>query len=146
MYFPDVVNGESVPISLRRAGEAMGNFSNVITPMFWQAQGVGTISVTREPNVAFSDKELRLLQTFADQAVIAIENARLFNEVQARTKELSQSLDDLRAAQNRLCQTENLASLAQLTAAITHELKNPLNFSTNLPPPPPQFTPPPNDA
>jgi two-component system, NtrC family, sensor kinase len=132
MYFPDVVNGESVPISLRRAGEAMGNFSNVITPMFWQAQGVGTISVTREPNVAFSDKELRLLQTFADQAVIAIENARLFNEVQARTKELSQSLDDLRTAQNRLVQTEKLASLGQLTAGIAHEIKNPLNFVNNF--------------
>jgi GAF domain-containing protein len=132
MYFPDVVNGEHVPFSLRRAGHAMGNFSNVITPMFWQAQGVGTISVTREPNVAFSDKELRLLTTFADQAVIAIENARLFNEVQARTKELSQSLDDLRTAQDRLVQTEKLASLGQLTAGIAHEIKNPLNFVNNF--------------
>ena len=132
MYFPDVINGENVPFSLRRAGHAMGNFSNVITPMFWQAQGVGTISVTREPNVAFSDKELRLLQTFADQAVIAIENARLFNEVQKRTKELSQSLDDLRTAQDRLVQTEKLASLGQLTAGIAHEIKNPLNFVNNF--------------
>ena len=64
--------------------------------------------------------------------MIAIENARLFNEVQARTKELSASLDGLRIAQNRLVQTEKLASLGQLTAGIAHEIKNPLNFVNNF--------------
>jgi two-component system NtrC family sensor kinase len=73
-----------------------------------------------------------LLQTFADQAVIAIENVRLFNEVQARTKELTASLDELRTAQDRLVQTEKLASLGQLTAGIAHEIKNPLNFVNNF--------------
>ncbi len=71
-------------------------------------------------------------KTFADQAVIAIENVRLFDEVQARTRELSQSLDDLRTAQDRLVQTEKLASLGQLTAGIAHEIKNPLNFVNNF--------------
>ena len=92
MYSHDVINGENVPISLRRVGEAMGNFSSVITPLFWQAQSIGTIAVTREPNMTFSAKELHLLQTFADQAVIAIENARLFDEVQAKTRDLTESL------------------------------------------------------
>jgi signal transduction histidine kinase len=64
--------------------------------------------------------------------VIAIENARLFDEVQARTRELSKSLDDLRTAQDRLVQTEKLASLGQLTAGIAHEIKNPLNFVNNF--------------
>ncbi len=49
-----------------------------------------------------------------------------------RTRELSQSLDDLRAAQDRLVQTEKLASLGQLTAGIAHEIKNPLNFVNNF--------------
>src|SRR5262249_51518988 len=49
-----------------------------------------------------------------------------------RTQELSQSLDDLRAAQDRLVQTEKLASLGQLTAGIAHEIKNPLNFVNNF--------------
>ena len=73
-----------------------------------------------------------MLQTFADQAVIAIGNVRLFEQVQERTKELSQSLDDLRTAQDRLIQTEKLASLGQLTAGIAHEIKNPLNFVNNF--------------
>ena len=72
------------------------------------------------------------MQTFADQAVIAIENVRLFEQVQERTKELSLSLEDLRTAQDRLVQTEKLASLGQLTAGIAHEIKNPLNFVNNF--------------
>ncbi len=53
-------------------------------------------------------------------------------KVAARTRELSQSLEDLRAAQDRLVQTEKLASLGQLTAGIAHEIKNPLNFVNNF--------------
>ena len=81
---------------------------------------------------AFSQRQIDLVQTFADQALIAIENARLFNEVQARTRELAKSLDDLRTAQDRLIQTEKLASLGQLTAGIAHEIKNPLNIVNNF--------------
>jgi signal transduction histidine kinase len=81
---------------------------------------------------AFADHHLQLLQTFADQAVIAISNVELFREVEQRTRELSQSLDDLRTAQDRLIQTEKLASLGQLTAGIAHEIKNPLNFVNNF--------------
>ena len=57
--------------------------------------------------------------------MIAIENARLFDEVQARTSELSASLENLRTTQDRLVQTQKLASLGQLTAGIAHEIKNP---------------------
>jgi two-component system, NtrC family, sensor kinase len=54
------------------------------------------------------------------------------DELQARTEELAASLDNLRAAQDRLVQTEKLASLGQLTAGIAHEIKNPLNFVNNF--------------
>ena len=57
---------------------------------------------------------------------------RLEREVAERTAELEQSLEDLRAAQARLVQSEKLASLGQLTAGIAHEIKNPLNFVTNF--------------
>ena len=50
----------------------------------------------------------------------------------ARTRELAKSLEDLRTAQDRLVQTEKLASLGQLTAGIAHEIKNPLNFVNNF--------------
>jgi signal transduction histidine kinase len=93
---------------------------------------IGALTLTRSIIRPFTDSQIGLLSTFADQAVIAIENARLFDEVQARTRDLSKSLDDLRAAQDRLIQTEKLASLGQLTAGIAHEIKNPLNFVNNF--------------
>ena len=64
--------------------------------------------------------------------MIAIGNVRLFEQVQEQTKELSLSLDELRTAQDRLIQTEKLASLGQLTAGIAHEIKKPLNFVNNF--------------
>ena len=93
---------------------------------------VGVIILTRTEPRAVHRQADRSRNNFADQAAIAIENVRLFDEVQARTRELAQSLDDLRTAQDRLIQTEKLASLGQLTAGIAHEIKNPLNFVNNF--------------
>jgi two-component system NtrC family sensor kinase len=97
VYYPDVLRDPDAPKSLRLVAEAAGNFSDVLTPMLWQDRAIGMIAVTREPNVAFSERELSLLRTFADQAVIAIENARLFEEVQARTRDLEDSLQQQKA-------------------------------------------------
>jgi two-component system NtrC family sensor kinase len=132
VYYPDVLNGTNVPQSLRRAAQVIGNFSDVLTPMLWEGRGVGMIAVGREPNTPYNSKELSLLRTFAAQAVIAIENARLLKELRQRTDDLSRSLENLRTAQDRLVQTEKLASLGQLTAGIAHEIKNPLNFVNNF--------------
>jgi GAF domain-containing protein len=92
----------------------------------------GAIILTRAEPGDFTQRQIEIVQTFADQAVIALENVRLFDEVQARTKELAASLDNLRRAQDRLVQSEKLASLGQLTAGIAHEIKNPLNFVNNF--------------
>ncbi|WOH69788.1 GAF domain-containing protein [Bradyrhizobium sp. BWA-3-5] len=101
-------------------------------PMLKEDQLVGTIGLYRQEVRPFTEKQIALVQNFAAQAVIAIENARLLNELRQRTSDLSQSLDDLRTAQDRLVQTEKLASLGQLTAGIAHEIKNPLNFVNNF--------------
>jgi GAF domain-containing protein len=121
------------PENTRRAQSA-GEFRSItFVPLLRDGIGIGTIILTHpEAGFKLSPKQLALVQTFADQAVIAIENARLFDELQERTKELSRSLDDLRTAQDRLVQTEKLASLGQLTAGIAHEIKNPLNFVNNF--------------
>jgi GAF domain-containing protein/anti-sigma regulatory factor (Ser/Thr protein kinase) len=132
--FGDVFNDPGVPEGLQRVAAEVGeSYSIAIAPMLWEDRGVGAIIVSRfAPLRSFDAAEQRLLQTFADQAVIAIQNADLFNEAQARTRELSASLDNLRTAQDRLVQTEKLASLGQLTAGIAHEIKNPLNFVNNF--------------
>jgi len=64
--------------------------------------------------------------------VVAIQNARLYENVETRTRELAASLENLRTTQDRLIQTQKLASLGQLTAGIAHEIKNPLNFVNNF--------------
>jgi signal transduction histidine kinase len=111
---------------------ALGHRTTLAVPLIREDRALGTILVRRAEVRPFDDRHITLLKTFADQAAIAIENARLFNEVQDRTRELSQSLDELRTAQDRLIQTEKLASLGQLTAGIAHEIKNPLNFVNNF--------------
>ena len=109
-----------------------GYRSILIIPLLRPDHIVGALVVRRKTPGAFPQSTIDLLQTFADQSVVAIQNARLFESVEARTRELAKSLKDLRTAQDRLVQTEKLASLGQLTAGIAHEIKNPLNFVNNF--------------
>jgi signal transduction histidine kinase len=111
----------------------LGEYRAVLAvPLMRDGAVEGVLLLGRSVPGPFSQRQVDLVQTFADQAVIAIENVRLFDQVQERTRELSLSLDDLRTAQDRLVQTEKLASLGQLTAGIAHEIKNPLNFVNNF--------------
>ena len=101
-------------------------------PMLREGAPIGVLTLTRSEVRPFTDKQIELVATFADQAAIAIENVRLFESVEARTRELAASLENLRTTQDRLVQTQKLASLGQLTAGIAHEIKNPLNFVNNF--------------
>jgi signal transduction histidine kinase len=104
----------------------------LIVPLLGTERVIGALVVRRKQPGEFSKSTTELLQTFAAQSVLAIQNARLFESVEVRTRELAKSLEDLRTAKDRLVQTEKLASLGQLTAGIAHEIKNPLNFVNNF--------------
>ncbi|MBR1157308.1 GAF domain-containing protein [Bradyrhizobium sp. JYMT SZCCT0428] len=130
VHIPDV---QADPDYTFNEAQRLGDFRTIIgVPMLREGKAVGVIVMTRSEVRPFTEKQIELATTFADQAAIAIENVRLFESVEARTKELAASLEGLRAAQDRLVQTEKLASLGQLTAGIAHEIKNPLNFVNNF--------------
>jgi len=116
----------------RGLAKAVAYRSIAAVPLLHEGNPIGAIAVARANAGPFPKRQIVLLQAFADQAVIAIENVRLFDEVQARTLELAKSLEDLRTTQDRLVQTQKLALLGQLTAGIAHEIKNPLNFVNNF--------------
>src|SRR6516165_2207167 len=130
VHIPDV---EADPEYSFSEAQRLGDYRSLLgVPMMREGVAIGVIALTRTEARAFTEKEIELAMTFADQAAIAIENVRLFDEVQARTGDLAASLQELRTAQDRLIQTEKLASLGQLTAGIAHEIKNPLNFVNNF--------------
>ena len=131
---PALLAGEPIQVSdLREAVSSAANEivlragfrARLVTPLLRGEEIVGMLVVRRRTPGAFPQNTVDLMKTFAAQSALAIENARLFKNVET-------SLEDLRTAQDRLVQTEKLASLGQLTAGIAHEIKNPLNFVNNF--------------
>jgi signal transduction histidine kinase len=95
----------------RRSGRRLGYRSSVTVPMLRHGEAVGAIGVYRRKPGDFLEAEVALLQTFADQAVIALENVRLFKELQAANRELAA------ASQHK----------SEFLANMSHELRTPLN-------------------
>jgi signal transduction histidine kinase len=95
VHIPDVTKDVEYDPAIRRAGPEPR--SVVAVPMLREGRPIGALAVSGRDAERFSDKQVALLRTFADQAVIAIENVRLFTELQARTAELSRSVQELTA-------------------------------------------------
>jgi two-component system, NtrC family, sensor kinase len=91
IHIPDV---EADPEYTWSEGQKLGNYRAVLAvPMLREGIVIGVLSLTQSEVRPFTDKQIELAMTFADQAVIAIENVRLFDEVTARTRELSDALE-----------------------------------------------------
>src|SRR5262249_250039 len=88
LHYPAIENDADVPPGIRLGSTAVGVKAGIVAPMIWESKGIGAIMVGRDYVGPFSEKEIALLRTFADQAVIAIQNARLFREIQDKSAQL----------------------------------------------------------
>ena len=111
LHYPDIANDPDVPVGARLSADADGVKAALFAPMIWEGRGIGAIVVARDFVGPFSEKEIALLKTFADQAVIAIQNARLFREIQDKSRQLEVA--------NK--------HKSEFLANMSHELRTPLN-------------------
>ena len=111
VHYPDVAGGRDVPPRAREGWSILGIKAAIGAPMLWEGKGMGSILVGRDYVGAFTEKEITLLKTFADQAVIAIQNARLFREIEDKSRQL---------------ETANRHK-SEFLANMSHELRTPLN-------------------
>ncbi|SMO95751.1 GAF domain-containing protein [Ruegeria faecimaris] len=93
--YSDCINNPDTPAVLQKIARIARYHSVAFAPMMWEMKGIGAVGVARRDN-PFQAKELRVLKGFADQAVIAIQNARLFHDTQTALSRQTASADVLR--------------------------------------------------
>ncbi len=97
LHRSSVLAAQDLPEYIREVARRVGDFSVANAPMTWEGRGIGTIDIVCRPPRPFSEAELALLKTFADQAVIAIQNARLFNETREALERQTATAEVLQA-------------------------------------------------
>jgi signal transduction histidine kinase len=116
IHVADAASADEYPDSRSRALQ-LGSRTTLAVPLVHAGEAIGVIFIRRAEVRPFTERQIELVNTFADQAVIAIENTRLFEEVQTRTRELAKTVEDLEIAS----QHKN-----QFVANMSHELRTPL--------------------
>jgi signal transduction histidine kinase len=121
IHVPDLLHSDEYPLG-RELARRRGHRATLVVPLLRDGKAIGAILVRRREARPFTANQIKLLETFADQAVIAIENVRLFDEVQARTRELSEALEQQTATSEVLSVISN--SPGELKAVFQAMLAN----------------------
>jgi GAF domain-containing protein/CheY-like chemotaxis protein len=102
IHVPNMKQEANLPDVTRAYVQSLNMGCVIMVPLIREGEGIGCIGVGKVDPAPFTDKQITLLQTFASQAVIAIENVRLFNETQERNREITENLEQQKATSNIL--------------------------------------------
>ncbi len=125
VHVPDILAEPDAEFALAKTRSvSIGVRTVLAAPMLRKGEAIGAILIRRVDVQPFTEKQIELLKTFADQAVIAIENVRLFQELQTRTQELARSVEQLKALADVSQTVNSTLDLEQVLATIvTHAVQ-----------------------